>query len=34
MDEAPPVRWHAQRAAAITPLLHALIQTMIDWRAA
>lgn len=32
MDEAPPYRWHAGRAAAVTPLLRRLVQTMIDWR--
>jgi len=34
MDEAPPYRWHEERAAAIAPLLHAFAQTMIDWRPA
>jgi N-formylglutamate deformylase len=32
MDEAPPHRWHADNAAAVTPLLQALVHTMIDWR--
>ena len=32
LDEAPPRRWHAQRAAAVTPLLRTLVQTMLDWR--
>jgi N-formylglutamate deformylase len=32
MDEEPPCRWNEARAAAVTPLLRALVQTMIDWR--
>ena len=32
MEEAPPWRWHEGRAAAVTPLLRALVRTMIDWR--
>jgi len=32
MDEAPPYRWHEARAAAVTPLLRRLVQTMIGWR--
>jgi N-formylglutamate deformylase len=32
MDEAPPYRWHEERAAAVTPLLRTLVQAMIDWR--
>jgi N-formylglutamate deformylase len=32
MDEAPPWRWDAARAAAVTPLLRALVQAMLDWR--
>jgi N-formylglutamate deformylase len=32
MDEAPPYRWHDRRAAAVTPLLHTLVRTMIEWR--
>jgi N-formylglutamate deformylase len=32
MDEAPPYRWHDERAAAVTPLLAQLAQVMIDWR--
>lgn len=32
MDEAPPYRWHAGRAAEVTPLLQQLVRTMIDWR--
>ncbi len=32
MVETPPYRWHDERAAAVTPLLRALVQTMLDWR--
>jgi N-formylglutamate deformylase len=32
MDETPPYRWHEERAAAVTPLLRALIQTLLAWR--
>ena len=32
MEETPPYAWHPQRAAAVTPLLKRLVQTMIDWR--
>ena len=32
MDELPPFRWHAERAAEVTPLLRAMVQTMIDWK--
>ena len=32
MDERPPFRWHAERAAEVTPLLRAMVQTMIDWK--
>jgi N-formylglutamate deformylase len=32
MDEAPPYRWDAERAAAVQPLLRSMVQTMIDWR--
>ena len=32
LDEAEPAAWHAERAAEVTPLLHALVQAMIDWR--
>jgi N-formylglutamate deformylase len=32
MDEAPPYRWDAARAAGVTPLLRALVQAMIGWR--
>ena len=31
MDESPP-RWNDERAAAVTPLLRALVQAMIAWR--
>ena len=34
MDETPPYRWHAERAAAVTPLLRALVQAMLRWRPA
>lgn len=34
MDETPPYRWNDERAAQVTPLLRALVQTMIDWRPA
>ena len=32
MDETPPYRWHPERAAAVTPLLRALVGTLRDWR--
>ena len=32
MDEAPPYRWHDNRAAEVTPLLRELVQTMTAWR--
>jgi N-formylglutamate deformylase len=32
MEETPPYRWHDERAAQVTPLLRALVQTMISWR--
>jgi N-formylglutamate deformylase len=32
MDDALPPRWNAATAAEVTPLLHELMQTMIDWR--
>ena len=32
MDEAPPYRWHEQRAAGITPVLHRMVQAMLDWQ--
>ena len=31
MDESPPYRWHDERAAAVTPLLQALIDAMLNW---
>jgi N-formylglutamate deformylase len=34
MDENPPYRWHAERAATVTPLLRALVQTLLDWKPA
>jgi N-formylglutamate deformylase len=34
MDETPPYRWHAGKAAAATPLLRELVQTMLQWRPA
>jgi N-formylglutamate deformylase len=34
MEETAPYRWHAERAAAVTPLLTRLVQTMIDWKPA
>jgi N-formylglutamate deformylase len=32
LDEAHPAEWRSERAAEIAPLLHALVQAMIDWR--
>ncbi len=32
MEETPPWHWHEQRAAAVTPLLRALVQTLLSWR--
>ena len=32
MEETAPYRWHAERAAAVTPLLRALVLAMIEWR--
>ena len=32
MEETPPCVWHEGRAAAVTPLLRALVQTLLDWR--
>lgn len=32
MDEAPPWRWHDERAAEITPLLTQLVTTLRDWK--
>ena len=34
MDELPPYRWHAERAASVTPLLRALVRVMLDWKPA
>lgn len=34
MDETPPFQWDDARAAEVTPLLRALVQSMIDWRPA
>jgi N-formylglutamate deformylase len=31
MDEAPPYRWHEAKAAAVTPLLAALVDALIAW---
>jgi N-formylglutamate deformylase len=33
LDESHPEEWHAERAAEATPVLRALVQAMIDWRA-
>ncbi len=32
MDETPPYRWHDERAAAVTPLLRRMVQTLLDWK--
>jgi N-formylglutamate deformylase len=32
LDESRADEWHAERAAEATPVLRALVQTMIDWR--
>jgi N-formylglutamate deformylase len=32
LDEDHPHAWHAARADGVTPLLQALVRTMIDWR--
>jgi N-formylglutamate deformylase len=32
MDEAPPYRWHEARAAAVTPLLRRMVDTLLHWR--
>jgi len=32
MHEDPPYAWSDDRAAAVTPLLQRLVQTMLDWR--
>ncbi len=34
MAEAPPYRWHPQRAAAVLPLLQRLVQTLVQWKPA
>jgi len=34
MAEDMPCRWHAQRAAAVTPLLQRLVQTLLEWKPA
>ena len=34
MDEAPPYRWDADRAASVQPLLRELMRALIDWRPA
>ena len=31
MDEQPPFRWHAGKAAEVTPVLRAMVQAMVDW---
>ena len=31
MDESPPFRWHDERAAAVTPLLRAMVDVMLNW---
>lgn len=32
LDEARPQEWRADRAAAVAPLLHTLVRTLIGWR--
>lgn len=32
MDETPPYRWHEAKAAAITPLLQRMIDSLLAWR--
>lgn len=32
MDETPPYRWDAARAAEVTPLLRRLVQALLGWR--
>jgi hypothetical protein len=32
MDEAPPYRWDAQRAARLAGVLRRLVDALIDWR--
>ncbi|MEN9763079.1 MAG: hypothetical protein RI906_2905 [Pseudomonadota bacterium] len=34
MLETPPYQWHESRAAAVTPLLQNLVNTLLDWRPA
>ena len=34
MQEEPPYVWHEPRAAAVTPLLRRLVETMVDWKPA
>lgn len=34
MDETPPYRWHAARAAEVTPLLRQLVHTLLEWKPA
>jgi N-formylglutamate deformylase len=31
MDETPPYRWNEARAAAVTPLLRRMVETMLGW---
>ena len=33
MDESRPCRWHTESAARVTPLLRALVQEMVNWKA-
>jgi N-formylglutamate deformylase len=32
MDESPPYRWHEGRADDVTPLLRAVVRTLLAWR--
>jgi N-formylglutamate deformylase len=32
MEETPPYGWHEGRAAAVTPLLRALVHALLAWR--
>jgi N-formylglutamate deformylase len=32
MDETPPYRWHDAKAAAVTPTLRGMIETMLDFK--
>ena len=32
MQEAPPYRWHEQRAALVVPLLQRMVQAMLAWK--